>query len=73
MIYAPTCAVVANLTAGEKATERGRTGTLATLVKNSQFGQRVSDLLCMSKSVHVSPTKEHDDDDNFQQNFRRAA
>ena len=34
---------------------------------------RVSDLLCMSKSVHVSPTKEHDDDDNFQQNFRRAA
>ena len=34
---------------------------------------RVSDLLCMIKSVHVSPTKEHDDDDNFQQNFRRAA
>ena len=37
------------------------------------YTKRVSDLLCMSKSVHVSPTKEHDDDDNFQQNFRRAA
>ena len=49
MICASTCAVVANFTASEKATERGRTGTLATLVKNSQYGH-VSNLY----SAHAS-------------------
>ncbi len=34
---------------------------------------RVSDLLCMSNSVHASPTKEHDNDDYHQGTFRRAA
>jgi len=32
----------------------------------------VSDLLCMSKSAHASPTKEHEDNDDFQGTFRRA-
>ncbi|MFT6272293.1 MAG: hypothetical protein ACJA0F_001132, partial [Dinoroseobacter sp.] len=27
---------------------------------------RVSDLLCMSNSVHASATKEHDNDDDYQ-------
>jgi hypothetical protein len=35
--------------------------------------QRVSDLLCMSNSAHASPTKEHEDNDDFQGTFRRAA
>ena len=38
MTYAHTFAVVDGLAAGEMATERGRNGTLATLVKNSQYG-----------------------------------
>ena len=36
------------------------------------FG-RVSDLLCMSNMAHASLTKEHDNDDDFQGRFRRAA
>lgn len=38
MTYAHTFAVVDGLAAGEIATAEGRTGTLATLVKNSQYG-----------------------------------
>ena len=34
---------------------------------------RVSDLLCMSNMAHASLTKEHDNDDDFQGRFRRAA
>jgi putative transposase len=34
---------------------------------------RVSDLLCMSNLAHASPTKEHDNDDDFQGTCRRAA
>ena len=34
---------------------------------------RVSDLLCMSNLAHASPTKEHDDDDDFQRITGRAA
>ena len=34
---------------------------------------RVSDLLCMSNLVHASATKEHDNDDDYQGTFRRAA
>jgi hypothetical protein len=34
---------------------------------------RLSDLLCMSKMVHASPTKEHDDNDDFQGTTGRAA
>ena len=34
---------------------------------------RVSDLLCMSNLSHASLTKEHDNDDDFQGRFRRAA
>ncbi len=35
--------------------------------------ERLSDLLCMSKMVHASPTKEHDDNDDFQGTTGRAA
>ena len=35
--------------------------------------RRVSDLLCMSKLAHASPTKEHDDNDDFQRITRRSA
>ena len=35
--------------------------------------QRVSDLLCMSNLAHASKLKEHDNDDDFQGSFRRAA
>ena len=35
--------------------------------------ERVSDLLCMSNLVHASATKEHDNDDDYQGTFRRAA
>jgi flagellar biosynthesis/type III secretory pathway protein FliH len=35
--------------------------------------KRVSDLLCMSNMAHASLTKEHDNDDDFQGRFRRAA
>ena len=35
--------------------------------------RRVSDLLCMSNLVHASATKEHDNDDDYQGTFRRAA
>jgi hypothetical protein len=34
---------------------------------------RVSDLLCMSKLAHASATQEHENDDDFQGTFRRAA
>ena len=34
---------------------------------------RVSDLLCMSNSVHASKLKEHDDNDDFQGTAGRAA
>jgi signal transduction histidine kinase/putative methionine-R-sulfoxide reductase with GAF domain len=34
---------------------------------------RVSDLLCMSNLAHASPTKEHDDNDDFQGTTGRAA
>ena len=34
---------------------------------------RVSDLLCMSNSVHASKPKEHEDNDNYEGSFRRAA
>ena len=34
---------------------------------------RVSDLLCMSNLAHASKLKEHDNDDDFQGSFRRAA
>ena len=37
------------------------------------IGMRVSDLLCMSNLVHASATKEHDNDDDYQGTFRRAA
>ena len=37
------------------------------------FPVRVSDLLCMSNLVHASATKEHDNDDDYQGTFRRAA
>jgi hypothetical protein len=32
--------------------------------------ERVSGLLCMSNLAHASPTKEHDNDDDFQGSFR---
>jgi two-component system cell cycle sensor histidine kinase/response regulator CckA len=35
--------------------------------------KRESDLLCMSKFTHASATKEHDNYDDFQGTFRRAA
>ena len=35
--------------------------------------QRVSELLCMSKLVHASPTKEHGDNDDIKRAARRAA
>ncbi len=35
--------------------------------------KRVSDLLCMSNLAHASPTKEHDDNDDFQGTTGRAA
>ena len=34
---------------------------------------RVSDLLCMSNSVHASLTKEHEDNDDYEGSIRRAA
>ena len=34
---------------------------------------RVSDLLCMSNSVHASKPKEHEDNDDYEGSFRRAA
>jgi len=34
---------------------------------------RVSDLLCMNNLAHASLTKEHDDNDDIQGSFRRAA
>ena len=34
---------------------------------------RVSDLLCMSNSVHASLTKEHEENDDYEGSFRRAA
>jgi len=34
---------------------------------------RVSDLLCMSNSVHASKPKEHDNNDDFQRITGRAA
>jgi len=34
---------------------------------------RVSDLLCMTNLAHASPTKEHDDNDDFQGTTGRAA
>ena len=34
---------------------------------------RVSDLLCMSNSVHASSTKEHEDNDDYEGSIRRAA
>ena len=40
---------------------------------NSSSKGRVSDLLCMSNLVHASATKEHDNDDDYQGTFRRAA
>lgn len=43
------------------------------LANISQSTRRVSDLLCMSNLVHASPTKEHDNDDDYQGTFRRAA
>jgi transposase len=36
-------------------------------------GGRVSDLLCMSNLAHASPTKEHDDNDDFQRTTGRTA
>ena len=35
--------------------------------------RRVSDLLCMSNSVHASSTKEHEDNDDYEGSIRRAA
>ena len=35
--------------------------------------RRVSDLLCMNNLAHASLTKEHDDNDDIQGSFRRAA
>ncbi|WP_052245433.1 IS630 transposase-related protein [Halocynthiibacter namhaensis] len=45
---------------------------LANALENT-YGVRVSDLLCMSNLVHASLTKEHDNNDNIQGSFRRAA
>jgi Ca2+-binding RTX toxin-like protein len=36
----------------------------------TDFTERVSGLLCMSNLAHASPTKEHDNDDDFQGSFR---
>ena len=38
-----------------------------------QAAARVSGLLCMSKLVHASPMKEHDDNDDIQRTTRRTA
>ena len=35
--------------------------------------KRVCDLLCMSNSVHASKPKEHEDNDDYEGSFRRAA
>jgi hypothetical protein len=35
--------------------------------------RRVSDLLCMINLAHASKLKEHDNNDDFQGSFRRAA
>jgi hypothetical protein len=35
--------------------------------------KRVSDLLCMINLAHASKLKEHDNNDDFQGSFRRAA
>jgi hypothetical protein len=41
--------------------------------RTRSFLLRVSDLLCMSNLAHASPTKEHDDNDDFQGTTGRAA
>jgi hypothetical protein len=43
------------------------------LVRRNTFAARVSDLLCMTNLAHASPTKEHDDNDDFQGTTGRAA
>jgi Ca2+-binding RTX toxin-like protein len=50
-----------------------KAGESATITDFKQGTERVSDLLCMSNSVHASQTKEHDDNDYHQGTFRRAA
>jgi len=38
--------------------------------KSKQRSMRVSDLLCMSNSVHASLTKEHEDNDDYEGSIR---
>ena len=47
-------------------------GKVAKHVSEGQIS-RVSDLLCMSNLAHASKPKEHDDNDNYEGSFRRAA
>jgi CBS domain-containing protein len=46
---------------------------LEQLMTEHQVRQRVSDLLCMSNSVHASSTKEHEGNDDYEGSIRRAA
>ena len=46
--------------------------TMQRISPNRPF-ERVSDLLCMSNMAHASKLKEHDNNDDFQGSFRRAA
>jgi hypothetical protein len=43
------------------------------LNRDGKVEMRVSDLLCLSKLAHASATQEHENDDDFQGTFRRAA
>ena len=49
-----------------------RQKTLAVNIPYRGSQRRASGLLCMSNLTHASPTKEHDDNDDFQGSFRRA-
>ena len=42
-------------------------------ILDGEMPSRVSDLLCMSNSVHASLTKEHEDNDDYEGSIRRAA
>jgi hypothetical protein len=53
---------------------RAGTPPRAAVVQNMPtLRSRVSDLLCMTNLAHASPTKEHDDNDDFQGTTGRAA
>ena len=45
----------------------------AARLKATSAALRVSGLLCMSKLVHASDLKEHDDNDDIQRTTRRTA